>query len=392
MVLKLIRWFRGYVVFTLYGKAPERFINLCSINGINLWNTMPQKGGLRGCMSVFDYKHIRKYAKKSKARLKIKFRRGLPFFINKYKGRAGLAIGAALFLAITFFLSSFIWSINIVGAEDISERRLMKTLEENGLSSGTYKGNLNVQKIQRDTIIEMPEIGWMSINIQDSAATVEIKEKAGVPQMNDDTYPCSIKARCDGVITGFEITRGKGEIMRGSAVAEGQLLVNSVVEDKMGGVTFTHAKAKVYADIEQTKTFSMPIESYVLMPSEEKTKRCSLCFFGFDIPASFADSDYEFSVKQSKSSFLCSERNNIPLGIREETEIEYKYKTISLSKEQVRAALMKEMALYEVFCKQDSTVVSRGYSGGIAGGNYTLHINYMFNEDIAVEQELYIDN
>lgn len=392
MVLKLIRWFRGYVEFSLYGKTPERFINLCSLNGINLWDSKPESYGLKGKMSVFDYKNIKKCAKKSKSRLKIKNKRGLPFFIRKYKSRVGIAAGAVLFVVITFFLSSFIWSVNITGLDNLSQQQVKKALAENGLSIGTYKGSMNIQKIQRDMIIEIPEIGWMSINVRDSCANVEIKEKAQVPEMNDNFSPCNIKARCDGVITGFEISQGKGEIMRGSAVTEGQLLVNSVVEDKMGGVSFTHAQAKVYADVEVTKTFSMAMENYLILPTENFTKRCSVSFLGFDIPVTFSNSNYDFSVKQNKSFFAVSERNTLPLGINEETELEYKYRTIELSKEQVREALMKEMSLYEVFCKQDSTVVSRGFSGGIAQGNYTLHVNYVFNEDIAVEQELYFSD
>lgn len=390
MVLKFIRWFRGYVDFSLYGKFPERFINLCSRNGINIWDTNPTSEGLQSRISVYDYKHIRRYAAKSKCRLKINRKKGMPFFVKKYKGRAGLAIGGVLFVLIIFFLSSFIWSVNIIGAENLSQQQIIKTLEKNGLNIGTYKGTMNIQQIQRDMIIDIPEIGWMSINVQDSCANVEIKEKALVPQMNDNTTPCNIKAKCDGVITDFAVTGGSAEILRGSAVTEGQLLVNSVVEDKMGGVQFTHADAKVYADVEQTKSFSMNMENYLLMPTGNKTKRYTLSLFTFEVPLTFADSDYGYSLKQPKSFMVKSDRNTLPLGVNEETELEYSYQEIALSKEQVRSALLKKMALYEAFCKSKSTVVERGFSGGVSQGRYTINVHYVFNEDIAVSQELYI--
>ncbi len=391
MVLKLIRWFRGYVCFTLIGKAPERFINLCSLNGINLWNTKPTSQGLKSSITIFDYKSIRRIAKKSKSRLKIKSKHGFPFFVLKYKGRVGLGIGAVLFICITFFLSSFIWSVNIIGAENISEQYILKTLADNGLSVGTFKGGMNVQKIQRDMIIAIPEIGWMSINVQDSSANVEIKEKAVVPEMNDETAPCNIVAKSDGVITDFEVTNGKVEILRGSAVSEGQLLVNSVVEDKMGGVKFTHANAKVYADVIAAKSFSMPMKTKVLVPAENKTKRYSLNLFNFNIPISVSESGYNISVKQNKSYRIVSEKNTLPFGINEETEIKYDIKELSLSEEQAKEALLKEMALYEIFCKNKSKVKERGFTGGIAESRYTMNVNYCFNEDIAVKQKMYVN-
>ena len=35
---RLFRWLRGYVDVRLYGHQVNRFINLCSRNGIHLWN------------------------------------------------------------------------------------------------------------------------------------------------------------------------------------------------------------------------------------------------------------------------------------------------------------------------------------------------------------------
>lgn len=390
MVLKFIRWSRGYVNFSLFGKAPERFINICSINGINLWDTKPSSFGLKGSISIFDYKNIRRIAKKSRSKLKITSRHGFPFFIKKYKNRVGLSIGVVLFLTLTMVLSSFIWSINIIGTSELSNQQVLKILEKNGLTIGSYKGSMNIQKIQRDTIIDIPEIGWMSINVQDSCANVEIKEKAKVPDMKEDFSPCNVKAKCDGVITGFEVTQGSVEILRGSAVSKDQLLVNSVVEDKMGGVQFVHAQAKVFADVEQTKTFSMPMENYIFFPTDKSIKRYSFDFFNFNIPMTFADSSYENSLKQYNSNRVHSDRNILPLGVTSETEIEFAYQKINLSKEEVRLSLIKEMALYEVFCKNESCVISRGFTGGVSNGNYTLNVNYVINEDIAYEQEMYI--
>lgn len=391
MVLKLIRWIRGYVCFRLTGKFPERFINICSQNGVNLWSPSPAKGGMRGKMSVFDYKKIRKYARKSKVRLQIEKRHGIPFLVERYKGRIGLLIGAVLFIVLTMFLSSFVWSVNLIGLDSLSQTAVEQTLKEYGLYEGCFKSSLNIQKIQRDTILSVPEIGWMSINVVDCSANVEIKEKAEVPDMNDTSYPCNLKARCDGVITGIEAANGTIEILRGSAVTEGQLLVNSVMEDKLGGQKFVHASGQIYADVEARKTFSRELESRVMMPQETYTDRYRGYFFGFYFPCSFGFSDYDTSIKQLDNYRLISERNKLPIGIEKERETECVWKDVQFSPEEARAALFKEMALYEAFAKNKSKVVSRDISGGSANGIYTLNVSYVFNENIAVKQELYVD-
>lgn len=392
MVLKLIRWIRGYVLFHLTGKFPERFINICSQNGVNLWSSSPAKGGMRGKMSVSDYKRIRKYAKKSKVRLRVEKRRGIPFAAQRYKGRIGLLIGAVLFAALTMFLSSFVWSVNLIGLDSLSQTAVKQTLEEYGLYEGCFKNSLNIQKIQRDTILSVPEIGWMSINIVDCSANVEIKEKAEVPEMNDTSYPCNLKAGCDGVITGIEAANGTVEVLRGSAVTEGQLLVNSVMEDQQGGLKFVHASGQIYADVEARKTFSRELENRVMMPENTFTDRYRGYFFGFYFPCSLGFSDYDVSVKQSKNYRLASERNTLPIGIEQERETRCVWKDVEFSPEEARTALFKEMALYEAFVKNESKVVSRKISGGSANGIYTLNVSYVFNENIAVKQELYIDS
>ncbi len=391
MVLKFIRLVRGYVDFTLHSKTPERFLNLCSLNGINIWNTKPTSQGLSASISIFDYKNIRYILKKSKAKAKITKKHGFPIFIKKYKGRTGLAMGALMFVIISLYLSSFIWCINIKGADNISTQTIINTLNENGLTIGTYKNSMNIQEIQRNTMLEIKEIGWMSINIQDSCANVEIKEKALVPKMKTETYPCNIVAKKDGVITDFRVKKGTVDILIGSAVTEGQLLVNSVVENKMGGLDFVHSEAEVFANVMETKCFTSSLERYFLMPTGNNTKRYSFNFFNFKIPASLADSNYNSSIKQINTFNVASESNILPLGINEETEIEYSYKEKTFTEPEIRTALFKEMSLYEAFCKSDSKVISRNFTGGLANGKYKLNVNYIFNEDISKPQEMYIE-
>ena len=70
-MLEIFRWLQGYVCFTIYGKFPERFINIVTKYGIAIWDTKRIDGNLCACMYVRDYLRIRTLAKKSKVRLEI---------------------------------------------------------------------------------------------------------------------------------------------------------------------------------------------------------------------------------------------------------------------------------------------------------------------------------
>ena len=390
MVLKIIRWTKGYVDFSLHSKTPERFLNLCSLNGVNIWNTKPTSFGLTASISIFDYRNIRYLLKKTKGKSNINNKHGMPFFVQKYKARTGLAVGVLVFIAICMYLSSFIWSVNIIGAENISNQRIIETLESNGLTVGSFKNSLNIQQIQRNTMLEIKEIGWMSINIQDGCANVEIKEKVFVPEMKTETFPCNIVAGKDGVITDYRVSKGAVDVKIGSAVSKGQMLVNSVIENKRGGIDFVHSEAEVYADVIETKFFTSSLERYYQIPTGNKTNRYSFNIFNFNLPATLGNSNYKSSIKQQNTYKLASEYNVLPLGLIEETEIEYSNKEKTFTEPEMRKALFKEMALFEIFCKPNSNVKSRTYTGGCANGKYKLTVNYVFNEDIAKQQELYI--
>ena len=73
MLLKIIRFCRGYVDFRAVGKFPERFLNLTSRYGVNIWNANPTDNGLEASMSVYDYRKIRNLTRK----LKIKTKRNI---------------------------------------------------------------------------------------------------------------------------------------------------------------------------------------------------------------------------------------------------------------------------------------------------------------------------
>lgn len=105
----------GYVNITVEGFFVERFINSCFANGIFLWNLEREKSTyLRARVGVKDFKKIKKIARNTKCKVKIKSKKGLPILINKYKKRKTFAIFFIILAIFIFSITRFIWNIEIV--------------------------------------------------------------------------------------------------------------------------------------------------------------------------------------------------------------------------------------------------------------------------------------
>ena len=168
MLLRLIRWSKGYVDFSAYGKFPERFINLTTRNGINVWNLKPVQNGLTATMQVYDYKNIRSIASKSKLRLRVTGRHGLPFYAQRYKQRAGLLIGAVIGIVLIAVLSKFIWYIDAPPTKSLSTSQILSALEEDNVKVGSYINSIDIENTERKLILKNEQIGWISLNIMGS--------------------------------------------------------------------------------------------------------------------------------------------------------------------------------------------------------------------------------
>lgn len=385
MLVSLIRFTRGYVDFKASGKFPERFLNITSRYGVNLWNANPVEGGLEASMNVSDYRRIRTIARKSKVKLRIVEKHGLPFIVSRYRIRLGLPAGAFAGLILILVLSNFIWSISITGTRSISNTYLRQVLSDNGVSIGAYKNNLDVEEIERDTILNVGEIGWMSINITGNVVSVEVKEKAEKPEISENKSPCNIKAKSDGVITKINVRSGTTQVLKGSGVAKGDLLVSGITETKLETIEYMHASGEIYADVIANKELKLPKTYNYNSISENKINKNQITFLWLEFPCSLAFERYDNYVQSFRTDNLYINNTVLPIGIRTQTDYEMKTESISPDKSSAEKIFENEALLYEAFEKSDSTVVSRKINIRESDKVFLCDIDYTFNENIAEE-------
>ena len=382
MLLGIIRFFKGTVSFRAQGRSPERLLNLTAQRGVLLWNVRPSPQGLEGEMAARDYRRIRPLARKAAVRTTVLKKSGFPFLAAAYRGRAGLAVGAALGAALLVFLSQFLWTIDVVGQEHVSEARLRTLLAESGVKTGTLCRGVDAGQVKRDILLKVEDISWLSVNIVGCHANVEIKEKTRKPENDGDT-PCNLKAKEDGVITKITVGEGVTEVKKGSGVAKGDLLVSGVSAAREGTVRYLHAEGEIMADVISEKEFKLPKEDDYISLTENKAERRQLGFLIFRFPCTLSFRFFASAARTEEADWLTADKTALPLGFVTETLHELKTERVTRDEANARAVFNRAALLEELFAKGEGRRVSKELTVAENDGAFTGRVRWVFNENIA---------
>ena len=137
-MVKLIRLFRGYVIFSIMGSYPERFVNTMICSGVNVWGVRSRNGVVYCCARASDYRFIKKLRHRTGSKIRVQRKRGLPFLLNRNKERVGLLLGVFCFIAVFKILSMFVWNVDLYGFENMSYNHAKDVMESVGVYEGAY--------------------------------------------------------------------------------------------------------------------------------------------------------------------------------------------------------------------------------------------------------------
>lgn len=245
----------GYVRITVEGFFIERFINICKAKEILLWGIKREKASIMHAnISIKNFKQVKEISKKTKCRVHIKRKKGIPFFLNKYKKRKIFFLGLIIILATTFGTSNFIWNIEIIGNDKISKEEILKQLNEEGLEIGKLKSKIDKNNIVNNIRLKRNDISWVGINIKGTNVTVKIVEADEKPQIINSNEFCNIVADKEGIIEKVNANSGMATVKKGDVVKKGDILIGGWMEGKYTGTRYLHARGDVQARIWYTAT------------------------------------------------------------------------------------------------------------------------------------------
>lgn len=330
LILKFLRLFFGYVMFTASGGFPERFLNLCRRNKITLWDLKCDNSIITACTDCGAYRRIRSSARKSGMRVRIKKKCGLPFFLARHSRRAGVLIGAFVCVALISVLSTRIWSIDVTGNVRVPSEEITAAFEKLGVRKGAAGGRIDIGSVEIAALRELPELSWLNINIEGSAARIEVRERVVTPDIDADSTPADIVAARDGQIVLLRPFNGTQEQKVGNPVLKGDLLISGIEENKDLTVSFCRASGYVVA---RTSRSVAAAQNTKLSVQREIKRRTTYVvnFLFFSIPlGSAGDSAY------SEKSDLFINGVTLPMGIIKRTEKVLEPCEITLNEEKAR--------------------------------------------------------
>lgn len=265
MILSLVKYYKGYLRVRLTGFAPERFINLCSNHNILIWDLKNVNGAYEFYITVKGYRQIRPFVKKSKTRLKILEKFGLPFFLYRNRKRKVFFLGILFFWMILYTLSIFVWDIHIEGNYTYTEDVLINFLKEQDIHHGMFKKNVDCDEIKSLLRNEYMEITWVSAQVSGTRLLIQVKENYGLLNVPEkDQEPCDIVAKKDGIITEIITRSGIAQVKPGDVVTKGQVLVSGAVPitndaEEVVTTKYVHSDATIRAKTVYNYEDSFPV-------------------------------------------------------------------------------------------------------------------------------------
>lgn len=381
----------GYVSITVEGFFAERFINMCLAQDIFLWDIRREKNTyIKVKISSKDFRKIRKIARKTKCRVAIETKKGVPFFIFNYRKRKLFVIVTILMFIGVYGTTRFIWNIDIEGNEKIKDDEILQILKEEGIEVGKLKSKIERDSIISDIRLKREDIAWIGIKFKGTNAIVEIVEAKEKPEILDESQVCNIVAKESAVISKIVVQNGTARVNVGDTVNVGDLLVEGVMEGKYTGLRKVNAEATIYGKIsyQKSKKESLIQEIEKSTGKEEKKIEINLNNFKIILPKGVSNFENYDTIKTNKKIKLFS-NFYLPISITKIRLIEKEKEYINYSQEEIIDKMKNELVeeLKEEHSLQNKEIEEL-LETNIENGIVEVKVTCVVQEEIGTKENL----
>lgn len=266
MLLSVMKYANGYVQVHLTGYAPERFLNLCSNHDILIWNLTPEEDGYRFFLTLEGFRQLKPILRKTKTSIRIEKKTGLPFVLFRYRKRKIFPVGLLLFFGVLYWVSGFIWKIEVTGNSYLSEETILEFLEEQGCGFGTRKNNISCENLEAELRSAYGEVIWTSAQIYGTKLTISVQEnllpEERYQEENEDVS--DIIASKAGTVVQIVTRNGTPLVKAGDTVEAGTVLVSGRMEvrndaGEVAEYLYKSADADILAQVSYAYEDTIPV-------------------------------------------------------------------------------------------------------------------------------------
>ncbi|MFP3152956.1 sporulation protein YqfD [Lachnospiraceae bacterium ZAX-1] len=352
MFVEKLKFVQGYVKVKLTGYAPERFLNLCSSHNILIWNLMYNGDHYEFYISVEGVRHLKPILHKTKTRMIILERHGIPFFFHKYRKRK-LFFGGILICAFGLYVMSlYIWNIEVNGNSHQTDSTIIKYLSENDVYHGLPKSKINCTKLEELLRSEFSDVIWASAKIKGTRLVIDLQENLINNQAETATgkdTPSDLIAEKEAQIYSILTRIGTPYVQKGVVVQQGDLLVEGKIPiyDDNGEIAhyqYCRSDADILGIADYAYEDILPFTYEDKVFTGEETVSFHLMLLKKQIHFNFFRHDYElFDTITEEYPLKFGENFYLPLVWQKETVKKYEIQTKQYAKKEAEILIEKKL-------------------------------------------------
>ncbi len=364
MFISFFRYMKGYLKIRVTGYSPERFLNLCKNKNLDIWGLEAVHNAYEMYININGFRKLKPILRKTKTRVTIEERIGLPFFFYKYRKRTAFFIGSLFCILMIFSCTFFVWRIDVQGNQAITDEVLLEFLETKEIKHGMVKQKINCEQIAKDIRKQFDEIIWVTVSLEGTNLLVHIKENTDTFKEEEEIMTaCDIISDKTGIITDIIVRSGVPKVQVGSEVKKGDLLVSGQLEvlNDAKEVVATHtviADADITIEtVEQFKEHISKTYQEKIYTKKSKTipylklKEHMICF-------DFFETSYKkYDIKTKEKQLKMGDSFYFPVRFGKKVLKEYKLKTKEYTKEEMEKLLNEKIEKYFQKIEQKNSII-----------------------------------
>ncbi|NLK70234.1 MAG: sporulation protein YqfD [Clostridiales bacterium] len=378
---------RGVIRFRANGIKLYSFINAIRESRIICTAQECKNDEYYGEIYSSSLKELQELAKKYNIELHIEDRKGAIFKVKRYKYRFGIIIGALVAIMFIVYISNVAITIEVTGNNKISEEQIISTLNDIGISKGTFIPNINFALCEKKLKISIDELAWVGIRRSGNRIVVDVDEMVEQPEMIKSNLPSNIISTKNAQIKSVKVYNGSLNYIVGDGVRVGDVLISGIYTDSKGNILTVNAIGEIIGEYEEKMIFEQAYEEEKRI-SEGEISRKSLDFFTFKIPLNIGKIDLdEYDYNEDICYFMIAGKR-LPIGIIHSTYTPYTKNIITYTTEEAEELIHKKITMHEENFYSNVKIINKEINKINEEGKIKYEVIYTLEGEIGKKSEI----
>ena len=282
---------KGKILVEIKVLNTERILNLFWKKNIRVYKVKKKDfATLILEIDYLSYLEVKECVESLGGRINIIKSEGFVFFLGNIKKKLSLVIGGVMFLCIIYYLSTYIWAVEVDVQQNIPPFEVRKQLNSIGIKPGIAKSSIDVKEVEKKLENMSSEILWLRARIEGSTLKVVVEEKINPPQEQSYEYG-NLVATMEGEIKRVYTFAGRAKVKSGQLVKAGDVVIEGI-DGNEGGEYILPPRGIVIANTFYEKSMNVKVNGTQLERSGEKDSDIFISIFGKKIYLKKAIKDF----------------------------------------------------------------------------------------------------